>query len=336
MTPVPIDLPVRPSEAAALAELIYDQLGDRRLTEDARSRLAGRTSTLGLKTITPYFGSLEADPIHPSTYYLAVDGLAESEPTALLLHMGPASAPASALFPQPLLIGRMRPSAGREIVMNAIRFGPGDSVAISSYATEVARVFLPRAHGPLPLVWADAGGDAQLAFTAMTAFRSTLRTTGLNLAGLRCGPGGLDGFWPMVWAAMRAGYRDGYSMAGDFDPDLAKWLSCFRVRPDQAEPAVHVIRSVRGGVPFDLELDLRGVDEPDLIHDRLKPAGIAPQFALSDGSAAYPGALQSIEIAPETVERAREARQRLHGQCAVTLRLDRIGPAVAALLEALR
>ena len=43
--------------------------------------------------------------VHPSTYYLAADGAA-GEP--LLLHLAAASAPASALFPNPLLIGRMR------------------------------------------------------------------------------------------------------------------------------------------------------------------------------------------------------------------------------------
>ncbi len=336
MTPVPIELPVRPSEAAALAELIYEQVAGRKLTDDTRSRLAGRSSTLGLKTIMPYFGSLEADPIHPSTYYVAVDGLAESRPCALLLHMAPASAPASALFPKPLLIGRMRPSAEREIVMNAIGFGPGDTAAITSYATEVARAFLPRAHGPLPLIWVDTGGNAQAAFTAMAAFRSVLRSTGLNLAGLRCSSGGLETYWSMVWAAIRAGYRDGYSLAGDFQPELAKWLSCFRVRPDNTESAVHSIRSVRGGVPFDLELDLRGAGDPGPIHDRLKAAGIAPQFALSEGEALYAGALPSVEIAAGTPEQARSARQLVHGQCAITLRPEGGDAAVAAMLEALR
>ncbi len=336
MTPVPIDLPVRPSEAAALAELIYEQAAGRRLTEDTRSRLAGRTSTLGLKTITPYFGSLEADPVHPSTYYVAIDGLAESSPVALLLHMAPASAPASALFPKPLLIGRMRPSAEREIVMNAIGFGHGDAAAISTYATELARTFLPRAHGPLPLIWVDTGGDARAAFTAMAGFRSLLRTTGLNLAGLRCGEGGMGAFWSMVWAAIRAGYRDGYSVAGDFHPDLAKWLSCFRVRPDNAESAVHLIRSVRGGVPFDLELDLRGAGDIGPIHERLKAAGVAPQFALSESGASYPGALASVEIAAGTPEQARAGRQLVHGQCATTLRPEGSDAAVAAMLDALR
>ena len=45
--------------------------------------------------LVPYFASLERDPVHPSTYYLAVDGEA-GQP--LLLHTALANAPTSSLF----------------------------------------------------------------------------------------------------------------------------------------------------------------------------------------------------------------------------------------------
>src|SRR5216684_6934001 len=99
-----MDLPIKASEAGSLAELIFAQADGKPLTDDLRNRLANRTSLLQLSTLKPYFGSLARDPVHPSTYYLAVDGR-ESQP--LLLHIALASAPTSGVFPRALLIGRM-------------------------------------------------------------------------------------------------------------------------------------------------------------------------------------------------------------------------------------
>src|SRR5205807_8785224 len=64
MTPVPCDLPLRPSEASALAELIYEHAEGKRLTEDVRNRLAGRANQMKFESLTPYLGSLEKDPVH--------------------------------------------------------------------------------------------------------------------------------------------------------------------------------------------------------------------------------------------------------------------------------
>ena len=87
-----MDLPVKASDAASLAELIFAHAEGRALTDDVRSRLAGRATGLQLSSIKPYFGSLALDPVHPSSYYLAVDGR-DSQP--LLLHIALASAPTS-------------------------------------------------------------------------------------------------------------------------------------------------------------------------------------------------------------------------------------------------
>ena len=76
MTPVPLELPLRPSDAAELANLIFDHAEGKPLTEETRNRLAGRASAIRLETIKPWFGSLERDPVHPSAYYLAVDATA--------------------------------------------------------------------------------------------------------------------------------------------------------------------------------------------------------------------------------------------------------------------
>ena len=120
MTPVPLELPLRPAEAADVANLIFDHAEGKPLSDEVRNRLAARAAVLKFQTLTPFFGSLERDPVHHSVYYLAVDS--ETEP--LLLHMALAAAPTSSIYYKPLLIGRMRRPNGSEMVINAIPFGP--------------------------------------------------------------------------------------------------------------------------------------------------------------------------------------------------------------------
>jgi len=53
MTPPVFELPVKASEAAALADIVFRALESRRLQEDVRNRLATRAGTLGLTSIRP-------------------------------------------------------------------------------------------------------------------------------------------------------------------------------------------------------------------------------------------------------------------------------------------
>src|SRR5260370_13623260 len=143
-----MDLPVKASDAASLAELVFAHAEGKALTDDMRNRLAGRVAGLQLATIKPYFGSLAQDPVHPSSYYLAVDGR-DSQP--LLLHIALASAPTSGVYPRALLIGRMR-AAGREIVVNSIPFSSKDWENVSQYTQQIDRAFLPRPQGATPAI----------------------------------------------------------------------------------------------------------------------------------------------------------------------------------------
>ena len=67
MTSIPLILPLNAGEAAALGDLVYQQVEEKRLPGDLRNRFAARVPSLGLKTFTPLTGSLQQDPIHPST-----------------------------------------------------------------------------------------------------------------------------------------------------------------------------------------------------------------------------------------------------------------------------
>src|SRR5580692_3127521 len=143
-----MDLPVKASEAAALAELIFLHAEGKSLTDDLRNRLAGRANQLQISTFKPYFGSLARDPTHPSTYYVAADG---RNSQSLLLHIALASAPTSGIFPNALLIGRMRAS-GKEIVVNSIPFASKDWENVSRYVAQVDTAFLPRPQGARPAI----------------------------------------------------------------------------------------------------------------------------------------------------------------------------------------
>jgi hypothetical protein len=197
-------LPLRPSEAAELAGLIFESAERKPLTDETRNRVAGRAAALRLETISPHFGSLERDPVHHSTYYLAVD--VEKGPPHLL-HMALATAPTSSIFYKPVLIGRMRRAAGPEIVINAIRFGPTDFAALEEFAARIDNAFLPRPHGSRTTI---VTGMSEGVFDA---FRAIWKRTGSNVAAI-----GWDGDGPAralyyagLWAAIRSGWRDGYS-----------------------------------------------------------------------------------------------------------------------------
>jgi len=237
-----VDPPLKASEAAALAELIFEHLEGRALNDELRARLAGRLAALEISSFVPYAGSLQPDPIHPSTYYVAVDALTGAAPQALLLRLAPATSPASGLFPNSILIGRMRGSRGGEMVINAIPFASTDHANIRTFAEQVDRAFLPRPQGAQPAI-AAGNRHPEISLPAVfEAYRAILKNTGINLAStvqlsatremtteeaLEC----RDGENPTaaghtrvsirhlyhagLWAAIRAGWREGYTAEAD-------------------------------------------------------------------------------------------------------------------------
>jgi len=242
LSTIPLELPLKANEAAAIADVIFQQVDGRALTDELRQRLGVRVAGMGIASLQCYWGSLQKDPVHSSTYYLAVDGLSSGSPQPLLLRMAPASAPASGLFPKAILIGRMRPGGGREIVVNAIPFSSTDSVAIRTFAEQVDRAFLPRSQGAQSAI-AVGNRHPEISLpAAFAAFGRLLKETGLNLASTvqlsatremttEEAIAARDGETPTatghtrvsisqlyeagLWAAIRAGWRDGYNAEAD-------------------------------------------------------------------------------------------------------------------------
>ncbi len=205
MSTVPIELPVKPSDAAALADLIFQYVEKRPLNDEARNRLNGRMPSLELASMVPYIGSLQKDPIHTSSYYIAVDASTMDGTRPMLLHMALASSPASSQFSEPLLIGRMRPGGGREIVVNAIPFAPTDHDNLRRFAEHIDPAFLPRPQGSQPAMTVSGGRPEVTMPAAFDAFRAILKRTNMNVASIAPGYLGAG-----LWAAIRAGWREGY------------------------------------------------------------------------------------------------------------------------------
>lgn len=256
MSPVPLELPVRPSEAVALGRVLLETAGHSPLIPDTRNRIAGRAGALRLETITPHFGSLARDPVHKSTFYLAVDGL---DAAPLLLHFATATAPTGSVYRNTLLIGR----AG-DLVVNAVRFGPADRVALDAYAARIDAAFAPRAQGARStIVLAPSAA-------AFESFRGVLKRAGRNLAATE-GP-----YHEALWHAIRAGWREGWSAGIELDP--ADPLPAIRDCPFYSRFAIATgdfaaaaqlrikiaeIRSVaKIARPFDFELSLENAPAP--------------------------------------------------------------------------
>lgn len=229
MTPVPIDLPVKAGEAGQLAGLVLDQAQGRK-PADMRTRLAPRIAALRLSSLQAFPGSLQRDPYHPSTFYMAVD----TKSGSLLLRMAPESSPSSGLFPNSLLIGRMRTEGHLEVVVNAIPFGPQDFGVIRTFAEEVDRGLLPR--------------------------------LGINLPAVRATPATASALWhATLWNIIRSGWSEGWAavlqLASAEDVAAAGNLPGDFTRFSAVQQPVEVydrVRELRAGRAFEFELDLTG------------------------------------------------------------------------------
>jgi len=328
VTPVPLELPLRPSEAAELANLIFDHAERKPLTDELRNRLAARATVLKLETITPWFGSLERDPVHPGAYYLAVDGIGGAPH---LLYMAPATAPTSSIFHKPLLIGRMRRVNGPELVINATPFGPQDRRNIDLFVAKIDAAFLPRVLGGRTEIAVEE--DAPAAFEV---FRSVYKRSGKNVAALA------GEYHAGLWAAIRAGWRLGYAAiadvpAGSSGESIRPLAACTRFVVDVSglepfEPALKAAEQVHervrqtraslkltGAFEFEVGLPEAGAADLEYCLEWLKTRGHAAQFAAP------------VRIAGDRAEAAAVVRQQ---QAALSMRYR--GEDSAAIQEAAR
>jgi hypothetical protein len=290
---VPLELPLRPAEAAELANLIFDHAEGKPLSGDLRNRLAARAAVLKLQTIAPFFGSLERDPVHPSVYYLAVDGTAASTVDCLkfplLLHIALAAAPTSSIYYKPLLIGRMRRPHGPEMVINAIPFGPHARQNVETFAARINSAFYPQPQGARTTITVEQDYPA-----AFDTFREIQKRTGKNFAALA------GDYHAAMCAAIRAGWRSAYTSAADLTAEdgtatdlggregVSRYAIAIPATAsglDEAEKVYRQIRNARAAMKisrgFDLELDAANPMPPEFLRsalDFMKQRGHLPQL----------------------------------------------------------
>jgi hypothetical protein len=292
VTSVPLELPLRPAEAAEVANLIFDHAEGKRLSDDLRNRLAARAAVLRFQTLTPFLGSLERDPVHHSVYYLAVDS--ETEP--MLLHLALAAAPTSSIYYKPLLIGRMCRPNGPEMVINAIPFGPGARQNVETFASRINPAFYPKPQGARTTITVESDYAA-----AFDIFRTIQNRTGKNFAAFA------GDYHAVMWAAIRVGWRSGYTVSADLAgvEDLAgcEGFSRYAVEiregtrgVEDAEKVYQRIRQARAALKlsrgFDLELNAAAPMSPQVLRsalEGLRQRGQAPQLV-------YPGPVAEKEL----------------------------------------
>jgi hypothetical protein len=228
-------------QIAPVADRIFQHAEIRALDGDLGSRLREEVSSLRLSALQPYVGSLERDPVHVSSYYFAADGVAGGNRAPILVHLAPVSAPTSRLFPNPIHTGRIQ-AGGKEVLVSLIPFASSDHENIRVFAEQVSPVFLPRPQGTRPAV-AAGNRHPEISLPAVfDAYRVILENMHVNMASTaqlsatremttdealvtRDGEDPTAAghtrvsirhlFHAGLWAAIRAGWREGYSAEAD-------------------------------------------------------------------------------------------------------------------------
>jgi hypothetical protein len=268
MSMTPLVLPLKANEAAALADLVYRHLEGHALTADLRNHFAAHLPELELETFVPLPGSLARDPIHHSTYYIAID--THSGP--MLLEIAPASSPAGESFAGAIAIGRMRPGGGRELVLNAVPFDSTNHENVRTFAERVDPAFLPRAQGLQSAILVESGFEQ-----AFRAFRAILKSTGLNLAAIA---GDYD---RALWSAIRAGWREGWTVQTSDPAALEYTKYSAKGTLEELEEIYKRIRVGKAGREFDFEINTPG--EIAVALEWMKSRGMPVQFVRANPEA---------------------------------------------------
>jgi tagaturonate epimerase-like protein len=232
-------------EIAAVAECILRNVEGRPLSQDLRAQLARELDARRLAMLRAHARSLESDPQHPANYYLVFDTLESGRATSWLLQVAPASAAAAERFAHPVWAERIRASSnpasgGTEV--KVFPFASSDHENIRIFAEQVSPAFLPRPQGAQPAV---AAGNRHPEFSlpaVFDAYRAILETLKVNMAStvqlsatremttdealasrdgeIPTAPGHTRVsirhlYHAGLWAAIRAGWREGYTAEAD-------------------------------------------------------------------------------------------------------------------------
>ena len=229
------------NEASSLTELVIHILSAKPLV-DARAELTRGLGALRFDSLRVHCPSLERDPAESSTCYLAVDVVDSGKTTPALFQWSLANAETIlGRFQNPLLRHRIH-TAGGEVELTVFPFASTDRENVRVFAQHVAPVFLPRPQRALPAI-AAGNRHPEISLPAVfDAFREILEKLKVNMASTvqlsatremttDDAIAARDGENPTaightrvsiqhlyhagLWAAIRAGWREGYTAEAD-------------------------------------------------------------------------------------------------------------------------
>ncbi len=246
-----------------------------------------------------YAGSFTQDPECATTSYVAADA-----PQPVLLEITAAGASSPNRFANPIANLHTQFPEGGEVDLRVFPFASTDRQNVATFAEKVAPVFLPRPQGALPAI-AAGNRHPEISLPAVfEAFRRILERTGVNWAStvqlsatremttddviaLR------DGENPVaightrvsirhlyhagLWAAVRAGWREGYNaeadhfiVSGNTPDDIAR----------SVEMVKEAIRHAAGFTKFTTDTSRLFVLEADARHPQAwSSSTVAEKFA---------------------------------------------------------
>jgi hypothetical protein len=231
-----------PEELSALAEQVMAIAGAGNLSDEARGRFHTELAKRTFPGLRAYAGSLVEDPAHVGCFYLAVDALGADpvQPLLLMFHGGPGNG--LERFAHPLFAVQVPLPGRREVSLRGYAFASGDHGAIGTLAREVAPIFLPRPQRALPAI-ATGNRHPEISLPAAFAAFGTIRdkfgsnwASTVQLSATRemttddaiAARSGEDPvavghtrvsichlYHAGLWAAIRAGWRAGYTAEAD-------------------------------------------------------------------------------------------------------------------------
>jgi hypothetical protein len=226
-------------EVETVAGHVLQRVKDQVLSEDLRSRLAQDFGSRHFSILRPHASSLE---LHNASYFLVVDALEGGRFNSWLMRIAPGSAPSAERLNNPVWAKRLRTGSGLQAEITFFPFASSDHENIRIFAEQVAPVFRPRPQRALPAIAAGNRHPEISLPAAFDAYRAILEKTRVNMASTVQlsatremttdeAVAARDGEDPAaightrvsirhlyhsgLWAAIRAGWREGYTAEAD-------------------------------------------------------------------------------------------------------------------------
>jgi hypothetical protein len=230
------------TEVTALADLVLQRVQGGPLNAHLRAQMEGEAEAAGFSSVRPHMRSLARDPENPSIWYLAADIPSDGKRQPVLLQISTATDQVSTFFAHAIMSERALAASGREISLRVFPFASCDYENIRTFSERVDRQFIPRPQRSLPAI-AAGNRHPEISLPAVfEAYRKILQKSGVNWASTAqlsatremttdealANRNGEDPtaaghtrvsirhlYHAGIWAAIRAGWREGYNAEAD-------------------------------------------------------------------------------------------------------------------------